>query len=199
MDRADAALRMAEQALSESRGALRAVASLMLDAEGNLLLVAPNGELVTLGNLRGREGAAGINGKDGIDGKPGRDGKDGAPGPEGQPGKDARQGDARGLFDATAEYLKNDVVALNGSGWIAKHDNPGPLPGDGWMQLVRPGKTGERGLRGERGEPGRQGLPGVGVEDVLIDGYDLVVVMSDGRMLKRSILPAFETYHAEVR
>jgi hypothetical protein len=42
------------------------------------------------------------------------------------------------------------VVAFNGSEWRAMVDDPGPLPGPGWML----GAKGARGKRGERGPPG---------------------------------------------
>jgi hypothetical protein len=48
----------------------------------------------------------------------------------------------RGTFDATATYSRHDIVALNGSSFIAKRDSPGNLPGEGWQLLASVGKRG---------------------------------------------------------
>ena len=48
----------------------------------------------------------------------------------------------------------------NGGSFIARQDNPGVLPGDGWQMIAR---QGQRGVAGEKGERGERGLPGVPV------------------------------------
>ena len=58
----------------------------------------------------------------------------------------------RGTYDPKAEYFANDLVAKDGASFVAKRNNPGPLPGDGWQLLAR---QGQRGVAGERGAPGR--------------------------------------------
>jgi hypothetical protein len=58
----------------------------------------------------------------------------------------------RGTHDPKAEYCANDMVAKDGGTFIARRNNPGPLPGDGWQLLA---KQGARGIAGERGAPGR--------------------------------------------
>src|SRR6516165_9974167 len=58
----------------------------------------------------------------------------------------------RGTHDPKAEYFANDLVAKDGASFVAKRNNPGPLPGDGWQLLAR---QGARGIAGERGAPGR--------------------------------------------
>jgi len=58
----------------------------------------------------------------------------------------------RGTHDPKAEYFANDLVAKDGASFVAKRNNPGPLPGDGWQLLAR---QGQRGVAGERGPPGR--------------------------------------------
>jgi chitodextrinase len=58
----------------------------------------------------------------------------------------------RGTFDPSTEYGQLDVVALDGSSFIALRDQPGPCPGANW-QLVA--SCGCSGLMGERGEHGR--------------------------------------------
>ena len=108
-------------------------------------------------------------------GKDGKDGKDGTPGKDGANGY---PGQARGLHDPSAQYRALDVVTLNGCEWRALRDDPGPLPGDGWM---RGAKQGSKGDKGERGEPGRPGKDGTGIADIFIDGSVFVVVLTDGR------------------
>src|SRR6516162_4808552 len=58
----------------------------------------------------------------------------------------------KGTHDPKAEYFANDLVAKDGASFVAKRNNPGPLPGDGWQLLAR---QGQRGIAGERGAPGR--------------------------------------------
>jgi hypothetical protein len=56
----------------------------------------------------------------------------------------------RGTWDADTIYNHLDIVAFNGSSWVARRDNPGALPGGGWQLLSSVGKRGARGERGER-------------------------------------------------
>ena len=80
-----------------------------------------------------------------------------------------------------------DVVAFNGSEWRARYDNPGPLPGDGWVL----------GAKGVRGRPGERGLPGVSVTALDLVGYTLVVTLSDGSALHVNLLPTLELFDRE--
>ncbi|WP_307968475.1 hypothetical protein [Sinorhizobium medicae] len=109
-------------------------------------------------------------------------------------GKDAHAGEARGLYDPKAGYLKLDRVAFDGSEWIARRDDPGPLPGDDWMLAV---KAGSRGKPGERGPPGAKGDPGIGVKDGTCDGFTLRLTLDDGRAVIVDLSPAFDRYHRE--
>jgi hypothetical protein len=119
-------------------------------------------------------------------GEMGERGERGEPGPSGEPGPVGYVGRALGRWNAEAAYRAMDVVACNGSEWRAVKDDPGPLPGDGWMLSAKgvkgekglPGLRGEKGERGERGPPGPQGP---GIADVVIDNGVLVFMMSDGR------------------
>jgi Collagen triple helix repeat (20 copies) len=73
-------------------------------------------------------------------------------------GRDGRSFTIRGLWKAAEQYRAFDVVALNGSSFIARIDEPGPCPGDGWQLIAAQGnrgKAGERGPKGERGPAGR--------------------------------------------
>jgi hypothetical protein len=72
-------------------------------------------------------------------------------------------------------------VSFNGSEWIAKHDDPGTLPGDGWML----------------GAQGKRGKPGASIASVKIDGFMLRLVMTDGAPVSIDLQPMFEAYHEE--
>lgn len=153
--------------------------------------------------IDGKDGAAGVDGRDGNDGSDGRDGadgKDGAPGERGEPGsdgvdgKDAYAGEARGLFDAEANYRAMDVVSFNGSEWRAKRDDPGELPGDGWMLSASKGKRGDRGDRGPQGADGARGKDGSSVIAAFVDdAMQLTLTRDDGTEVKADLYPLAET------
>jgi hypothetical protein len=65
-----------------------------------------------------------------------------------------------GTYRAGETYKYLNIVALNGGSFIARADDPGPCPGDGWQLLVSASRAGKLGPKGERGESGRRGLPG---------------------------------------
>jgi hypothetical protein len=102
----------------------------------------------------GKDGAPGKDGKDGVDGKdglPGADGAPGEPGAQGEPGERGMEGRSFtlcGLYNAEATYSALDVVSIEGGSFGAKHDDPGPCPGDGWTLIARQGKPGSRGRPG---------------------------------------------------
>jgi integrin beta 3 len=150
---------------------------------------------------QGPQGLPGPVGEKGLPGDPGRDGRDGtigergqdgqcgppgAEGPQGPVGEAGYPGRACGLYDSTAAYRAMDVVAFNGSEWRAKVDNPGSLPGDGWMLGAKAGARGDKGERGnkgemgERGAPGVQGPAGVGIADIVIEQGLLIIVLTNG-------------------
>jgi hypothetical protein len=66
----------------------------------------------------------------------------------------------RGTFDPDKVYSYLDVVAFNGSSWVATRDSSGDLPGPGWQLLAGVGKRGLRGERGPSGAPGPVGEKG---------------------------------------
>src|SRR4029077_8153761 len=41
-----------------------------------------------------------------------------------------------GTWDANKQYGVLDVVILNGGSFVAKRDNPGPCPGEGWQLMA---------------------------------------------------------------
>ena len=83
----------------------------------------------------------------------------------------------RGTHDSKAEYFANDMVAKDGGTFVARRNNPGPCPGDGWQLMAR---QGARGIAGERGPPGRDALT---IKSWKVDRQHFLVipVMSDGR------------------
>jgi HK97 family phage portal protein len=142
----------------------------------------------------GRDGAQGPPGERGLPGDPGLPGErglDGQPGPPGDPGEKGDKGEpayggrACGLYSAGAAYREMDVVAFNGSEWRAVRDDPGPLPGDGWV-------LGAKGSRGKPGERGERGEPGTKVAELVLADDALVVVQSDGSALSVDLAPLRE-------
>jgi len=112
------------------------------------------------------------------------EGPQGPEGPKGADGKDAYPGEAKGLHDPKAEYRAMDVVSFNGSEWRAKYDNPGELPGPGWMLSATKGK------RGERGEKGEAGKDGASIVAQYTKGNSLVTTLSNGEEISTT-LPIF--------
>ena len=150
--------------------------------------IGPPGER----GMVGERGAMGDPGRDGRDGRPGEMGERGLDGPAGPMGEmgergpigePAYPGRACGLYSATEAYRAMDVVSHNGSEWRAVRDDPGELPGDGWMLGAKGsrGKPGERGERGLAGPQGPQGPAGNGLADIVVENGVLVFLMTDGR------------------
>ena len=69
-------------------------------------------------------------------------------------GADGRGFTIRGTWSESATYAALDVVMLGGSSFVARADDPGKCPGDGWQLLTAAGS------RGKPGEPGARGVPG---------------------------------------
>lgn len=71
----------------------------------------------------------------------------------GRPGKDADQIELKSTFDPEAEYKRLNIVALNGAAFMARKDDPGPCPGEGWQVIAMRGKPGKPGesIKGDRG------------------------------------------------
>jgi hypothetical protein len=100
-------------------------------------------------------------------------------------------------------YKRLDIVVSDGDSFIAKHDDPGICPSDGWQLLSehgRPGRKGETGERGIRGERGEKGEPGPSIVSWQIDRerYRASPLMSDGTvgpMLE--LRPLFEQFQLE--
>ena len=89
----------------------------------------------------------------------------------------------RGTWQANESYSALDVCVHDGASWIAKHSNPGPLPGEGWQIMATRGKTGAPGPIGPRGEQGPLGLrgePGMNLNGWLVEGFRITPILGGG-------------------
>jgi hypothetical protein len=111
----------------------------------------------------------------------------------GADGRDGRQIVIRGTHDAACNYSELDVVAMNGASFVAKRDDPGPCPGEGWQLMAAQGKRGASGERGMMGEKGERGAPGPGLAEASIDD-DAVLRLrsSDGSAVAVDFYPLFD-------
>jgi len=117
-------------------------------------------------------------------------------------GRDARMPKVCGTYREGETYNYLDIVALGGSSFVARADDPGPCPGDGWQLLVSAGRAGKPGPKGERGERGLPGQAGPTILAWQIDPerYRATPLMSDGSEGPTlELRPLFEQYHAETR
>jgi hypothetical protein len=183
-----------------ARVALEARVAELIDAYGNVIRTpGPAGER----GVAGERGPVGDPGPRGLAGDIGPAGPAGEPGPQGERGLDAYPGEARGLWDASAHYRAMDVVCHNGSEWRAVCDDPGDLPGPGWMLGAkgvrgRPGEKGPAGERGAKGDRGERGSDGIGIDEITIADTSLMVLRSDGSVLSCDLMPVIERYYRQV-
>jgi Collagen triple helix repeat (20 copies) len=116
-------------------------------------------------------------------------------------GRNARTPFVRGTYDDGATYAALDIVALNGSAFMARRDNPGGCPGEGWQMIAAQGKRGIAGPKGERGAQGEKGRDGSVIREWEIDrkNYTATPIMSDGsRGRKLELRGLFEQFQDEV-
>lgn len=114
-------------------------------------------------------------------------------------GLDGQSARVRGTYKPVERYTRLDIVALNGSAFIARRDDPGHCPGDGWQLMSAPGKRGQQGLRGERGAPG-VAAPVINNWRIDPEGYRATPLMSNGSEGPALELRAlFEQYHVETQ
>lgn len=107
----------------------------------------------------------------------------------GRAGKDADEIDVRGTFDERAEYRRLNIVALNGAAFIARKDDPGPCPGEGWQVIAMRGKPGPPG-ESRKGDPGKRGEAGPAVAEMSVDGEGLLtLVNADGTRIECDLYP----------
>ena len=112
-------------------------------------------------------------------------------------GREARTPKVCGTYREGETFSYLDIVALNGSSFIARWDDPGPCPGDGWQLIASAGRAGKPGPKGERGERGLPGLPVPYLVRGYIDGFTLTLILSDTSKIEIPIRAAFEKYHEE--
>ena len=93
----------------------------------------------------------------------------------------------RYTYDPTKSYHALDVVALNGAAFVARIDDPGPCPGDGWQMIARQGKPGEKGDRGPKGDRGDPGPAAVAL-DISDEGL-LTLRLADGSTVACDLYP----------
>lgn len=109
----------------------------------------------------------------------------------GEDGHEAREITLEGTYDEKkADYRRLSVVALNGAAFIAKRDEPGVCPGDGWQLFAMQGKRGKPGEPGRDGKPGERGEPGPGLIDGGVDGQGLLTLVNgDGSTVAIDLYP----------
>ncbi|MEE4209343.1 MAG: hypothetical protein V2I43_08770 [Parvularcula sp.] len=105
---------------------------------------------------------------------------------KGDKGDDGRSWTVRGTYGPEEMYHALDVVMLDGSSFVARQDDPGECPGDGWQLAA------SRGGRGKPGESAKaiQGRPGEPViaADVSDDGV-LTLTNGDGSTVEADLYP----------
>jgi hypothetical protein len=118
-------------------------------------------------------------------------------------GRDAITPRVRGPFNTTVSYKQLDIVTFDKSAYIARHDDPGLCPGDGWQLVAAQGARGEQGLpgsRGEKGDKGARGEPGSLLVSWHVDptNYRAIPFLADGTPgPELNLRGLFEAYHEE--
>jgi hypothetical protein len=124
-------------------------------------------------------------------------------------GRDAVPPVVCGTWRAEGAYRALNIVALNGGSFIARHDDPGACPGEGWQLIASAGRAGKSGPAGDRGEPGQRGergMPGANAPAApIITGwvvdrkaYAATPVMSDASEGPRlDLRELFAQFHSE--
>jgi hypothetical protein len=118
----------------------------------------------------------------------------------GRDGKDALNFHIEGTYDPAEKYHQLSIVALNGSAFAARYDDPGPCPGDGWQLIASAGRAGKPGPKGDRGERGPIGPPATVPRIVTTDidpMYNLNFQYADGSRDTIPLRPAFEQFFSE--
>jgi hypothetical protein len=120
-------------------------------------------------------------------------------------GRDAPVPVVRGTWREGESYRALEVVALNGCGFIARIDNPGLCPGDGWQLIASAGRPGKQGLPGGKGERGERGMPGMAAQAPAIVAwridrktYTATPLMDDGNAgAPLELRELFAQFHGE--
>lgn len=101
-------------------------------------------------------------------------------------GRDGKVPRVRETWASDGEYRALDIVALNGASFIARFDEPGPCPGEGWQIMSMQGKTGKPGERGPKGDTGH--VRAVTAMRADNDGL-LTIVNADGSTVECDLYP----------
>jgi hypothetical protein len=90
----------------------------------------------------------------------------------------------RGDYDASTDYSIHDIVAKNGSSFVALRDRPGVCPGEHWQLLAGKGDRGRAGPSGPCGMTCDRGEPAPLVKGWLINKTEFTVapVLSSGEV-----------------
>jgi hypothetical protein len=147
----------------------------------------------------GPQGEPGAAGEAGAEGPRGNDGPPGETGPAGSPGPPARSWAHRGLWETGRQYQELDVVALNGSSWLAVKDDPGTIPGEGWALFAQRGSKGDKGDRGAKGDKGDRGEPGVPLAAAMLEEWSLILSRGDGSQISIDLYPMLMRFADELR
>lgn len=108
----------------------------------------------------------------------------------GRDGADGRSFTVRGTYDGAANYSGLDVVALGGSAFVARRDNPGACPGEGWQAIAMRGKAGPPAERGPAGPQGMKGVAGPPVLAMDVDGEGMLTLTNaDGSSVVCDLYP----------
>jgi hypothetical protein len=121
-------------------------------------------------------------------------------------GRDAITPTVRCAYDVHESYAELDIITFDGAAYIARSDNPGLCPGEGWEPLSKRGQRGRRGeaIKGPQGEKGSRGDKGDDALEIVnwhIDpvNYRAIPFMSNGKPGKPLELRAlFERFLEEV-
>ncbi len=104
-------------------------------------------------------------------------------------GADGRSFAIRGTWEEAGDYRALDVVTLIGGSFVAKRDDPGACPGEGWQLMASQGKRGKPGEKGPAGI-GLRGLPGDSVTRMTVsDDGILTLTNGDGSTVECDIYP----------
>jgi hypothetical protein len=109
-----------------------------------------------------------------------------------------------GTYSEGTRYEQHDLVAVDGSSFIAREDNPGRCPGAGWQLLASAGRRGARGFpgpNGERGEPGENATAEAGFMALHLDRktYTIFLSTTDGRIHELSLRGLFEQFVSDMQ
>lgn len=108
-------------------------------------------------------------------------------GTDARDGEDGRSFNICGTWLDINTYRRLDVVSLNGASFVAKKDDPGACPGEGWQLIAAQGKRGNVGERGPKGERGPAGAPVIAAS---IDPEGLLTLTNgDGSVVTCDLYP----------